>query len=390
MHALNSPMNREDNPNTASWTLPEVIGGPGARPSNVLGLDYRREAAALGPPPVPIIDFHAHINGRQAGPIYRRVAELFGVQRVYTMIRLEDAPLVRETLGDFVRFIAFTNFRSSDRGHAFRQGYLDDIRVFHRDFGARILKFWNAPRLREFFPGESGADLVELDSPWRVKQAELGAELGMKYMVHVADPDTWFRTKYSDARVYGKKLEHYRGFEVMLRRFPGPWIAAHMGGSPESLPFLDGLLTRHNNLYLDTSATKWVVRELSAQPRDEVLAFFTKWRGRIIFGSDIVATDEHVLPRETKQGDKAHPMADLADSPGSAAELYASRYFALRTMFETGYAGNSPIADPDLMMVDPSRHGPMSAPLLRGMKFSADLLRDLYRNAATILMGESA
>ena len=34
--------------------------------SNRLGLDYRAEAKRLGPPVVPIIDAHAHINGPNA------------------------------------------------------------------------------------------------------------------------------------------------------------------------------------------------------------------------------------------------------------------------------------------------------------------------------------
>ncbi|HRI41291.1 MAG TPA: hypothetical protein PLW54_06390, partial [Bacteroidia bacterium] len=83
-------------------------------------------------------------------------------------------------------------------------------------------------------------------------------------MVHIADPDTWFATRYSDARRYGTKREQYQGLERMLDRFTNPWIAAHMGGWPEDLGFLDGMLARHPNLHIDTSATKWVVRALGA------------------------------------------------------------------------------------------------------------------------------
>jgi hypothetical protein len=75
-------------------------------------------------------------------------------------------------------------------------------------------------------------------------------------------------------------------------------------------------------------------------------------------------------------------MADLADSPESAFDLYASRYWALRTMLETGEELESPIADPDLMMIDPARHTAMSAPTLRGIGLDSELLRVLYRGAA--------
>jgi len=75
-------------------------------------------------------------------------------------------------------------------------------------------------------------------------------------------------------------------------------------------------------------------------------------------------------------------MADLADSPESAFELYASRYLALRLMFESKYDGQSPIADPDLNMVNPQLHDAMSAPMLRGLALPAEMLKVLYRDAA--------
>ena len=75
-------------------------------------------------------------------------------------------------------------------------------------------------------------------------------------------------------------------------------------------------------------------------------------------------------------------MGDLADSPEAAWDLYASRYWCLRTMFETDYNGESPVADPDLAMVDPTRHDAMSAPPLRGLGLPRDVLEDLYSNNA--------
>lgn len=351
--------------------------------ANRFGLDYRKASTTLPPPPCPIVDFHAHINGRGAAPIYSKVARLYGVSRVFTMVRLADAAMVRGTLGDFVRFIAFPDFRDKDRAKAFQEGFLSDIQEFHDKFGARIVKLWNAPRMREFFPGDSGKDIVEFDAPWRVRAAELAQSLGMMMMVHVADPDTWFATKYADVAKYGTKRSHYRGLEVMLDRFPMPWVAAHMGGSPEDLDFLDSLLERHPNLYLDTSATKWVVRELSKHPASRVREFFMRWTGRLLFGSDIVTVDEHLAP---KDGPPAHPMADLANSPETAFDLYASRYFALRTMFETDYVGDSPIADPDLKMVSPEKYDDMAAPMLRGLNLSKDVLLELYHQAAERLM----
>lgn len=363
-------------------------GGGRATPANRLGIDYLSAARDLPVPPAGMVDIHAHVAGERACEIFRDVARAFGVSRVYSMGPLPQAGPIRDRLGEFVRFIAFPNFRAADRVHSFTQGFLDDIRRFHGEFGARIVKLWNAPRLRELIPKDLHADVIEFDSPWRVRAAELAQDLGMMMMVHVADPDTWFATRYSDAAVFGRKRDHYRGLEAMLDRFPMPWIAAHMGGYSEDLDFLSGLLDRHANLSLDTSATKWVVREISRHPRDKARAFFIRYRTRLLFGSDIVTTDEHLTPPPLAAGAARHPMADLASSPQAAAELYASRYFALRTLLETDYEGESPIADPDLKMVDPSKFNDMSAPTLRGLALPRDVIEDLYVNNARRLLGE--
>ena len=60
-----------------------------------------------------------------------------------------------------------------------------------------------------------------------------------------------------------------------------------MGGDPEHLDHLAELLTRYPNLYLDTSATKWIVRELGKQ-QEAAREFFRRWADRICFGTDQV------------------------------------------------------------------------------------------------------
>ena len=236
------------------------IGNPTSA-SNRLGLDYRAEAARLGAAPKPIIDVHTHINGTRAAEIYRDVCDVFGVCRTYSQTRLDGAEKVRSILGDRIRFIAVPDFMSDDKAYAFREGFLENVQAFHERFGSRIVKFWAAPRFRDYIEELGSDDVIAMDSPWRVRVAELAQSLGMMFMTHVGHPDTWFSTKYADASVYGTKSQQYVAFERMLDRFSSPWIAAHMGGWPENLGFLSGLLSRHDNLYLDTSATKWMVRE---------------------------------------------------------------------------------------------------------------------------------
>ncbi|MBZ0171275.1 MAG: hypothetical protein K8E66_02745, partial [Phycisphaerales bacterium] len=102
-------------------------------------------------------------------------------------------------------------------------------------------------------------------------------------------------------------------------------------------------------------------------------------RGRVLFGSDIVTLDAHL---SADKSGTASIKSEQASSEAEAFDLYASRYWALRTMFESSYEGESPIVDPDLAMVDPERFGPRDAPTLRGLALPAAALADLYRHSA--------
>ncbi|MCK4872313.1 MAG: amidohydrolase family protein [Phycisphaerales bacterium] len=341
-------------------------------PANRLGLNYRALATSLCRYAGPIVDVHCHVNGPRAARVYRTVRDLYGITRTYSMSRLEEIPALRDLFGDSIQFIAVPDFSDPDRRHAHGPGFLERIEQYHA-LGSRIVKFWSAPRAKDYAREAGDPTLLDLESPWRIKAAQLAEQLGMMFMVHVADPDTWFATRYADAAAYGTKLEQYAPLERMLDRFSGPWVAAHMGGWPEDLDFLDVLLTRHDNLFFDSSATKWMVRELSKHSRDDLLAFLIKWNGRILFGSDIVTTDEHLTSDERETFD-----------------LYASRYWALRTLLETDYEGESPIADPDLNMVDPEKFSEDDAPILRGKRLPTDVLESLYHGAADALLGQSS
>ena len=165
----------------------------------------------------------------------------------------------------------------------------------------------------------------------------------------------------------------------MLGEYPGLWMAAHVGGWPEDLEFLDGL-SRAIRASCSTRRPRsgWCARSRAIRgPRCGVPAAVV---GAGALRLDIVTGDEHLAPEKGAMAGRI--FSDLASSPEQAFDLYASRYYALRTMWETGYDGPSPIADPDLMMVDPAKHDEMSAPRLRGLSLPADMLRTLYAGAA--------
>ena len=362
-----------------------VAGSPptaaAVSPSNTLGLDYRAEAARLGPPITPIIDVHSHINGRHASAIYREARGMFGVVRTYSMSQYAEAASVREVLGDSIRFIAVPDFTEPDRTVSHGEGFLHAMDRWHA-LGARMVKFWCAPRGRDLGRESGDWRLLTLHNPMRRRHMAHARSLGMMFMFHIADPDTWFATKYADPALYGTKRSHYEPLEELAAEFGDvPWLLAHMGGWPEDLDFLDSLLERHPNFHLDTSAMKWMIRELSKHPRERYVAFLQRWRGRVLFGSDIVTNEGHIGGTPTPG-----PPTDAAGTPEKAFELYASRYWALRIQYETSYEGLSPIADPDLALVAPDKHGPMDSPPLRGHDLPSDLRRVVYHDAAANLV----
>ena len=325
---------------------------------NVTGIDYaeRSHLAYRG----PIIDFHAHVMVTRPGDppnapptgvgpgasteqaqAMIAVGKQFGVVKTMSMCLVDDIPMLKETLDADLLFNGLISKKLDEP---------DDVayRLLDRylELGVKAIKFWSAPRGRE-------RGLV-VDAPWRIEAAKRARAAGLKLiMVHVGDPDTWFRTMYTDSAKFGTKPDQYVPFERMLQMFPDmTWIGAHMGGDPEHPDHLQALLEKYPYLHFDTSATKWQVREVS--PRHQAIrALVEKFPDRFLWGTDLVT--RHFLEREH----------------------YASRYWCQRTLWESEWAGDSPIADPDV------KEG---LPRLEGVGLSGEVLEKVYwRNAARLL-----
>jgi predicted TIM-barrel fold metal-dependent hydrolase len=254
------------------------------------------------------------------------------------MSPLEEAVRIQRDWPDWVAFIAVP--RWMDEPPNYVDDWLRRIEMFY-NIGSRIAKFHMAPATMQ----RRG---WRLDSPQlRPVFKEIVARK-MAVMTHVGDPDTWYGSKYTDSGKYGSRDEHYEMWEgVMEEYFDTPWIGAHLGGNPENLPRLQHLLDKFPNLMLDSSATRWMVREISAR-RDEAREFFIRNEDRILFGSDQVSTDERGF------------------------DFLASRFWAHRKLWETAHIGPSPIFDPDLP--DDQQ------PVLRGLALPDTTLQKMYHD----------
>jgi predicted TIM-barrel fold metal-dependent hydrolase len=206
--------------------------------------------------------------------------------------------------------------------------------------GARIVKMWMAPRLRDRLNSQvPRPDAAALDPIFEFIERQ-----DMMVLIHVSDPDRWFETKYADSARFGTKADQYPPLEARMARHRGVLFqAAHMAGNPEHLDQLDRLLRDHPNLVVDTSATRWMVRELGRNP-EQTRTFFDKWADRIVFGTDQVVRHD------------PEPLR------------YTVRYWIHRVFWETDITCPLPIEDPD-------SGGP---PILRGVNLSPRTLERIY------------
>ena len=298
------------------------------------------------PPNAPPKGFGPGASIEQAALMLDVAAE-FGIRRITTMCLAEDIPILRERFGDRLGFNGIISKKTLDEPDEAAYQLLDT----YLNHGVEMIKFWSAPRGRE-------RGLV-VDAPWRIEAAKRARAAGVRIiMVHVGDPDAWFRTVYADSAKFGTKPQQYVGFERMLQMFPDlTWIGAHMGGDVEHPDHLQALLEKYPHLYFDTSATKWQVREVSRRA-SAVRALICRFPERFFFGSDLVT--RHNLVREH----------------------YVSRYWCQRTLWESDWQGPSPIADPDYAPAE----GEPPALWLRGVALPAEVLREVYHdNAARLL-----
>ncbi len=313
-------------------------------PANLIDLDYR--AVPPRRVPGPIVDIHSHVYATGQQRYFREAADLYGITKIVSMTPLEDVPAVREAWGERIEFIAIPRWKDmSDEGDFLRR-WQEDLAAF-RDHGARLCKLWMAPRMRK----DHG---LTAEHPVLRPVIDTALDLGFDFMIHAGDPTAWFSRadKYADAGVYGTKRDQYDQVHWLADYIaPRTLIGAHMGGTVEDLDFLQSLLDQHGNYSVDSSATKWIVREVARQPR-AVHAFIVRNADRVLFGSDLVV----------------HDRFDNFDH-------YASRYWCHQMMWESDYDGRSPIEDPD--GADPPR--------LAGVQLPDEVLVKLYHENASRL-----
>jgi hypothetical protein len=311
---------------------------------NRIGINYHE------PIPRPkitglMIDAHTHLFAVRHAQGWFECADHYGIDQCITMAPLEEAIGLQRSWGHRLKFIAIPNW--GERGPGWIDNWLTRVEAFH-NIGSRMVKFHSAP-------GTMAMTGLRLDDPKLRKIMDFAVERGMILMSHVGDPDTWYNGKYAaDKAKYGTREEHYKMWENCLMTYKDhPWMGAHFGGNPEDLLRLQYLLDHYPNLYMDMSATRWIVREISAR-RDAAREFILRNVDRLIWGSDQVSGNDRGF------------------------DFLASRWWVHRKLWETAYNDQSPIYDPDL---------PADSQVqMHGLALPDEVLQKIYHDNVVAMM----
>ncbi len=233
----------------------------------------------------PIFDAHSHVVDCDSLSLLVKTADEFGVRRAVLIVHHSKPTEIEKRYPErfiFAKYFSGTMLLSGDVDRAIKEA----ARMAEEGFTVAKMHFspvW-ATRLEGSSP--LSIDSTSLDPFFDFLQDE-----NIPSLIHIADPDTYYRTRYADTSVFGTKEEHLRQFEARLERTPRLRIqVAHFAAQPEPhrLDHLGSLLDRFRNVVIDTGSARWMVRELGREPRRS-RDFITKYRDRILFGSDCVA-----------------------------------------------------------------------------------------------------
>ncbi|MHA1777397.1 MAG: amidohydrolase family protein [Promethearchaeota archaeon] len=278
------------------------------------------------------IDAHTHLhlgpNGDFTG--FDKVLNVADANHITQIAAIIDEDLMKELNANYPdRFIPIRFLRSKTLLEGGAKAATEMIEeIYSQEY--RMVKFWFAPRWKDYVEQEfhiSTKDIKVngLSSPLFAPIFETIETLGLKFLIHISDPDLWYEKKYQPASKYGTKSEHLKDFEQVMDQYPKiQFQVAHFGAQPENLPKLARWLDTYPNLMIDTGSARWMGRVLSRNP-EKSRDFIEKYSDRILFGTDL-------------------SFGWTRDN--SPEKYFLTRYFTFHTLFETDLR-NVPLPFPD-------------------------------------------
>ncbi len=288
-----------------------------------------------------IIDSHVHISPTQTGlGLALEVFERAGIDRfvvksagVVGSRKYQAHLAMQEMMGERMRLFVNLDWTGiDDPGFADRE--VARLRQAAKD-GAIGVKVFKALGLAV---RTADGKLLPADDPRLIPIFEACAELGLIFAWHIADPVAFFEPvtpaneRYAELSIaeswsfFGKDYPSFQSLmeaqERVIARHPKTvFLLIHFGNNAEDLDYVDRLLDRYPNVYVDTSAR---VPELGRHNAEKLRALFIKQQDRILFGSDIIFGSRGQM--------QLGSVSPNPPTPDDAEEFYARHW----RFFETG------------------------------------------------------
>lgn len=211
------------------------------------------------------------------------------------------------------------------------------IRQLNRDFnqGAIAVKLWKNVGME--IKSSKGDYILPDDPSLEPIYADIAAH-GKTLVAHIADPDTAWLPPNPTSPDYSYFVEHPEWYMYKNPHVPSKaqilfardhvlqdnpnlrMVAAHLGSMEGDFAQLAEHLDRYPNFAVDLAGR---LPYLKLQPRDQMIAFITKYQDRLIYGTD----------------DALYPGEDVQQAVAEAETDYASDWRFLATDKATRYRG---------------------------------------------------
>lgn len=170
-------------------------------------------------------------------------------------------------------------------------------------------------------------ELIDVDDPRLFPLWAKAGELGVPVFIHTSDPLAFWEPTTPENERYAELAVHpswsFHGPEYpsreelleernhLLELFPQTnFVGVHFGNNPEDIHWVDDLLNRHSNFYVDLAAR---VPELGRHDPAEVRDVFMRHQDRILFATDIVVVKQ--------RGETSYTLGSGGEEPDTYDEI---------------------------------------------------------------------
>jgi len=253
---------------------------------------------------IPRIDVHTHI---EVGALAKAIA-LLGAHHIVHIVNLSGGSPggdgLEDTLGEAKQVghtTVFVNpdFREVKKGPGYGARMAAKIKQA-RELGAKGVKITKGLGLGY---KDAKGGLLAVDDPGLDPVFEMAGKMGMPIAIHTGDPKAFWKPPTPDNERFDELRVHpgwsffgapvtwealYAQFERRVARHPRTtFIGVHFGNDPEDPAHVAKMLDRHKNLVIDTAARVPEIGRVDANhDPGRMRAFFEKYKGRILFGTD--------------------------------------------------------------------------------------------------------